>query len=371
MHNQYQLDHLSEKKWYLLKAVAQGQFEILQGSYKIFNKSFKDHSRIEFNSGDSYILFTETMVKINYSESINIERLLSSPIPSDWLSLKIEISPVIRNRIMVLGASDSGKTTLLKFLAYNLPKNNQKIGLIDLDVGQNSLGLPGTINLATFNFNGAKLLFSKYFGHISPAGNSNLFLKIVKSFFESIQEFDFDWLFIDTSGYIQTSEAIIIKNGLLKIINPQVVLLIGEGAKNLDKKLIPGNITYLPIESAIEGIKREKNLEIRRRKRSERFGNYFKDLSDVELLIKNIERIIINFEKDFKELTNFEEINYFLIKNKDKIIHSFIAVTDFKSGMNQYAKLVKINEESITISVPKTIQFPEKCKLVIGSIILD
>ena len=366
-----QIETLEEKKWFLLRGLGRSYFEIQNGSYKLFNKRFEGYLKIELNSGDSYILFSETKVKINFSPTIHIDPILHNPLPSDWLSLRIEIQPVLNNKILVLGPSDSGKTTLLKYLAYNLPKNNQSVGLIDLDVGQNSLGLPGTINLANFTSTGISLIYSKYFGHISPAGNSNLFLQTVQTFFEKVKTFNYNWLFVDTSGYIQTSEAIAIKNGLLTIIKPQIVLLLGENVKYLDKKLITRNIRYISISSAIEGIKKEKNPEIRRRKRKERFIDYFNNSKNIEVSIENIKSITINYDAEQRVLLIPDEIQYFLGSNIEKLSNLFIEITTTTKERNFYAKLRKISHQSIVLTVPESIDLQEPIEITIGSIILE
>ena len=366
-----QSESVEEKKWFLLLGLGNGYFEVQNGSYKLFNKQFEGYLRIELNSGDSYILYSETMMRINHSPTIQIEPILHNPLPSDWLSLRIEIQPVLNNKIVVLGSSDSGKTTLLKYLAYNLPKDTQTVGLIDLDVGQNSLGLPGTINLAKFTSTGISLIYSKYFGHISPAGNSNLFLQTVQSFFEKVKTFKFNWLFVDTSGYIHNSEAIAIKKGLLTIINPQIVLLLGKDVKHFDKKLITRNIRYISIPSAIEGIKKEKNPVIRRRKRKERFQYYFFNSKLIEVSIGNIKSININYENERRELLIPDEIQYFLKSNIEKLSNLFIEITPTIKEQNFYAKLSYIADESITLTVPENINCEESIVITLGSIILD
>ncbi len=52
---------------------------------------------------------------------------------------------------MLLGTTDSGKSTLAKYLIKRLVSENIAVSLVDSDVGQSSLGLPGTISIKTFH----------------------------------------------------------------------------------------------------------------------------------------------------------------------------------------------------------------------------
>ena len=48
----------------------------------------------------------------------------------------------------MLGATDSGKSTLVGWLARRLAKEGQAVGWLDGDLGQTTLGVPGSMTLA-------------------------------------------------------------------------------------------------------------------------------------------------------------------------------------------------------------------------------
>jgi polynucleotide 5'-hydroxyl-kinase GRC3/NOL9 len=50
--------------------------------------------------------------------------------------------------ILLLGATDTGKTTFLTWLANTLLVQQRRIAIVDADVGQSSLGPPTTIGLS-------------------------------------------------------------------------------------------------------------------------------------------------------------------------------------------------------------------------------
>jgi len=56
----------------------------------------------------------------------------------------------LKGTAIILGATDSGKSTLARYLIQGLITENVKVSLVDSDVGQSSLGLPGTISMKAF-----------------------------------------------------------------------------------------------------------------------------------------------------------------------------------------------------------------------------
>jgi len=50
--------------------------------------------------------------------------------------------------VVLLGASDSGKTTLCRILGEHWRAAGRAVGLVDGDIGQSSIGPPATVGLA-------------------------------------------------------------------------------------------------------------------------------------------------------------------------------------------------------------------------------
>jgi polynucleotide 5'-hydroxyl-kinase GRC3/NOL9 len=51
---------------------------------------------------------------------------------------------------VIIGSTDSGKSTLVRYFIGRFISGNIKACLVDSDVGQSSLGLPGTISMKLF-----------------------------------------------------------------------------------------------------------------------------------------------------------------------------------------------------------------------------
>ena len=68
-------------------------------------------------------------------------------VPEQWESLVPQIQRT-RGTVMVIGAPDSGKTTLTKYLVRELSRRGEAVAYIDGDVGQSILGPPTTQAMA-------------------------------------------------------------------------------------------------------------------------------------------------------------------------------------------------------------------------------
>ena len=66
-------------------------------------------------------------------------------IPFQWQAIEIE---KLSGTVMVMGSSDSGKSTFAQWLVNSLCRHHERIGWIDGDIGQTTLGIPTTMNLA-------------------------------------------------------------------------------------------------------------------------------------------------------------------------------------------------------------------------------
>jgi len=72
------------------------------------------------------------------------------PVPEPgWEALVRELIG-LPGTVIVIGGVDSGKSTLVKYLVRRLVCENEKVSLVDSDIGQSSLGLPGTISMKVF-----------------------------------------------------------------------------------------------------------------------------------------------------------------------------------------------------------------------------
>ena len=66
-------------------------------------------------------------------------------VPPAWENLRFS---AIGGTVVVVGATDAGKTTLARYFYHRLGAYHERIAFVDGDVGQATLGPPTTMTLA-------------------------------------------------------------------------------------------------------------------------------------------------------------------------------------------------------------------------------
>jgi polynucleotide 5'-hydroxyl-kinase GRC3/NOL9 len=69
-------------------------------------------------------------------------------IPPEWEAME---PARFSGTVMVIGASDRGKSTLVRWLVERICQSRQPVGWLDGDIGQTTLGMPATMNLAVIH----------------------------------------------------------------------------------------------------------------------------------------------------------------------------------------------------------------------------
>jgi polynucleotide 5'-hydroxyl-kinase GRC3/NOL9 len=136
--------------------------------------------------------------------------------------------------IMLLGASDTGKTTFLTWLAMTLQAQGRRVAVVDADVGQSSLGPPTTIGLGVVDrpFQSLQELppAALYFvGSTTPRGHFVPMIVGTRRMVDRAQSFNVDRLIIDTCGFIGAEGGQVLKRAQITIVDPDVVVCFQRG----------------------------------------------------------------------------------------------------------------------------------------------
>ena len=131
--------------------------------------------------------------------------------------------------ILLLGATDTGKTTFLTWLANILLAQERRIAIVDADVGQSSLGPPATIGLSvvTAPFERLQELppTRLYFvGATSPRGHFLPMTVGTKHLVDCARSLDVGQVIIDTCGFISADGGQALKHYQIDVVDPDVVV---------------------------------------------------------------------------------------------------------------------------------------------------
>jgi len=131
--------------------------------------------------------------------------------------------------ILLVGATDTGKTTFLGWLANTLQAQGQRIAIVDADVGQSSLGPPTTIGLGLVvqPFQSLQELTpaALYFvGSTSPRGHLLPVIIGTKRMVDRAQRLEVDQVIVDTCGFISEDGGQALKRYQIDLVYPDVVV---------------------------------------------------------------------------------------------------------------------------------------------------
>jgi polynucleotide 5'-hydroxyl-kinase GRC3/NOL9 len=124
---------------------------------------------------------------------------------------------------VIIGSTDSGKSTLVRYFIDRFISGNIKACLVDSDVGQSSLGLPGTISMKLFasekdleDFAFEKMSFV---GTLNPAKDIASIIKQTKRLSDLCREESHTTL-VDTSGLISGEAGRALKGAKIRALKP-------------------------------------------------------------------------------------------------------------------------------------------------------
>ena len=232
----------------------------------------------------------------------------------DWRKLA---SRVVKPQqiVLVIGATDAGKSTFCRFLADFALAKGFKVACVDADVGQSQIGPPTTIGVKSFEpgietqlpsaqelmvdggqnraensivFDGtADRLY--FVGDVSPKGHFLETLTGIRLMVDSAREDDADFIIVDTTGYVHDPPAVILKQHKIELIRPNHLICIGRSIEFEQITACYSQQTWLNIHYLLPHRSvRLKNSHTRSRYRKDRFDRYFSESSLQQLPFEQI-----------------------------------------------------------------------------------
>jgi polynucleotide 5'-hydroxyl-kinase GRC3/NOL9 len=200
-----------------------------------------------------------------------------------------ETSPPPRGRFLLLGAADTGKTTLLNALANRLAQS-RPVALVDADIGQSHIGPPTTVGWTVVDRRcspgalgwetitpggGGATGGIAFVGDITPVGHLLQLTAAMVSCVEQAAQ-TADVVLIDTPGLVTGGAACTLWWTLQRLLRPQRILAVqrenelGEVLKGLHADVSAIEVIAAPLQL------RRKSPEARQEHRCRLFEDYFR-----------------------------------------------------------------------------------------------
>jgi polynucleotide 5'-hydroxyl-kinase GRC3/NOL9 len=254
-----------------------------------------------------------------------VEDLSQIDAPREWQAV-LEILSRERGIAIILGATDTGKSTLAKFLIFNLCQQGLKIGLVDADIGQSFLGPPSTIGFALFKTHpdwGMVLSTPEIFfvGSVTPEGFFPTHLTGAKRMLDKAISYNPEVILIDTTGYISGEGGKELKRRKIDLLSPRFILAIQKSDEvEPILKLYDENPLHKIFRLPLSNLVRAKSMEERRDYRTNKFRDYFKGAVFGELPVDQIriEGEVLDPNGDILPLEWALRVNGLLVGLKDR-----------------------------------------------------
>jgi len=139
-------------------------------------------------------------------------------------------------KVLVLGATDTGKSTATTFLVNMAISRGLKVAVIDSDVGQNDIAPPSTIGLAFAKGYISSLRELKaekvhFIGSITPSGYECEIVHGLRELMGHALNSGADAVIINTDGWIRGSYALKFKLNMLKATLPDAIVGLQRGGE--------------------------------------------------------------------------------------------------------------------------------------------
>jgi polynucleotide 5'-kinase involved in rRNA processing len=200
-------------------------------------------------------------------------------IPSPWEEMDLS---ELSGTMMIVGASDVGKSTFSRYLFKRLCKIYPRVAYLDGDPGQSTLGPPGTMTLAMAN-NGDDTFpprgrrWRKFVGSVSPVGNMLAVLTCAARLLEAAREAEAQAVIYDTTGLIEPARGgIHLKLAKIDLLRPAVLLAL-QREQELQTLLLPlrRRRHILVLEFSPSSAAQRRDTPVRKAHRVAQFAQYF------------------------------------------------------------------------------------------------
>jgi len=209
-------------------------------------------------------------------------------------------------RVMIVGPTDSGKSSLSKILLNYASRMGHKLMFVDLDVGQGQIAIPGVMAIAEvtepvdileeFNTSSAPIAF--YYGHTTPSNNVKHYRMIVEHMAQVIKmksavrpEFASGGFIVNTCGWVEKLGYDLLKHAA-RSLQIDHILVMGDDKlsssfkRDFESSSSPVNVTTLRKSGGVVIRSKDFRSKTRMRRTKEYFYGIRGTLSPHSVIVK-------------------------------------------------------------------------------------
>jgi polynucleotide 5'-hydroxyl-kinase GRC3/NOL9 len=279
-----------------LKVYGPMNIHVKKGVIDVLGKIFAENSRVIVHKTKTYIIraLEDSELDMLMGEEASYQPLDEDDPYLVKYALAQEIASSHGGLIVLVGGTDSGKSSFATLLSNLVLRKSGSPVIIDGDVGQSNLGPPGFVSagrvaepvLWAGEVKPEKL---RFIGDVKPHGN---IWKIISSVKELAAEFikaGSTHIIVDTDGWIRDEKGLRYKVSLISTLNPNYIVVFGTELSPYFRKFSSQGVKVF--EFKISSTRKVRSREERRILRSMKYREYLYDAPIVKL---GFENLIIN-----------------------------------------------------------------------------
>lgn len=254
--------------------------KLISGSGNVFGYPLSVRKQLSVRGWRSIPIYTESgmEVEVTLGEGASADIVGQDTIPSGWKKLAEEKVKGSR-RLVIIGRTDSGKTSLSTYILNSLVRMGAKICLVDLDVGQSSICPPTTVGMSVvakptpdlYNLSASSII---PVGMTSPSYVMSYHMNKSVELVRSVEPWNV-YVLVDCDGWMDGEGALAHKSGLLSLIKPSLVVFLGTPPRELEDFCKREGIEFVKVEKPEQVYKRD--MDARKRLRESAYRKYLKD----------------------------------------------------------------------------------------------
>ncbi len=203
---------------------------------------------------------SEVDLEVLLGKSGEIFEIKGSAIPTSWKMAVDALTKMEQGKVMVIGATDVGKSTLCTYLANNLLGRGLNLRVVDADIGQADIGPPTVIGNSVPTASISSLVDLRpealiFIGHTSPSQVETKLIQGIQRLSNREQD---SLTIINTDGWVLDPEAISYKIKLIAAAGPDLVVGLATGTE-LQPILSGSGTQSLSIDTAKEVLARSRS----------------------------------------------------------------------------------------------------------------
>ncbi|MEN3185187.1 MAG: Clp1/GlmU family protein [Atribacterota bacterium] len=243
--------------------------------------------------------------------------------PDEWKFLATGFSS-FRGTIMVLAPLDRGKSTLIRLLYVFFLREGRRVGWVDSDLGQSTVGPPTTIGLVISRGKEAtpeERLFTPYFRFIGDTTPEHEIVATACYAAElaRLASARCDVVLFDTCGLFSYPSGYFLKMLKIRLTEPEVVLAVGEKEEFLLwQRFLRERLLVLPLPKEVAA----KQYEFRRGYRQQLFNRYFTQKRMLTLPLEALRFSLPYYPYFFESILRQEKNEVFFLTRGEKLVFS-------------------------------------------------